>query len=172
MIRKLLIVGLFLGVGACKTSPNNSVEKVEVVNPDYGILSVVDRTRDGSRALGWRCFPIKDVKIDYRTWPNTDPYEPQKVIETMCDFEIFVDSKPIPNKYHGRRGKPVSYCNEFKAAWKKLTQGEEHICMDAESWTQFTPEEDKTLKKKVMTWTWDKIKTKKGCYSFWGGYNC
>ncbi len=120
----------------------------------------------------WRCFPIKDVEVKYRTWRDADPMGPYDVIVTMCDFEIWVNSKTFQNVYSGRRAKQEVYCNEFRAAWNKLTQGEEQICMDGETLTNGEPEEDENLKKMLVSWTWDKIKTKKGCYSFWDGYEC
>lgn len=172
MIRQLIVVSLFLAVGACKTNSDKPIKKVEIVNPDYGILSITERTRAGFLPLMWKCFPIKDVEVKYRTWRDADPLGPYDVIVTMCDFEIWVNSKPFQNVYHGRRGKPVIYCDEFKAAWNKLTKQEEHICMDGETLTKGEPEEDEYSKKMKASWTWDKIKTKKGCYSFWDGYQC
>lgn len=171
----LLVGGLFLLICSCKTGltkPNYPSEKVEIVHPDYEILSIKERTRDGLLPLMWRCFPIKDVEVKYRTWPFTDPMEPKKVIEIMCDFEIWVNSKPFQNVYHGRRGRPESYCKDFKAAWNKLTQGEEYICMDGETLTKGELQEDQDSKKMRASWNWDKIKTKKGCYSFWDKDQC
>ncbi len=175
MKHKLLIGGLLLTICSCKTSsmkPIRPGKKVEIVNPDYGILSESYRTRSGMRPLMWRCFSIKDVEVKYRTWRDADPLGPYDVIVTMCDFEMFVKSNSISHIYHGRRGKPVIYCDEFKAAWNKLTKGEEHICMDGETLTKGEPKEDGDSKKMVVSWTWDKITTKKGCYSFWDGYQC
>ena len=175
MKHRLLLVGLFLSVCSCKTAGTNDNyphKKVEIVHPDYGILSLKDRTRTELLPLMWRCFPIKDVEVKYRTWPFTDPTEPRKVIEIMCDFEIWVNSKPFQNVYHGRRGKPESYCRDFKVAWNKLTHGEEHICMDGVTLTKGEPEVNEGQMKMKASWTWDKIKTKKGCYSFWNGYDC
>lgn len=172
---KFLLTGLILLVYGCKTSgvkPTDHNTYVETVNPDYGILSITERTRSGLLPLMWRCFPIKDMEVRYRTWPFTDPMDSKKIIETMCDFEIWVNSKPFQNIYHGRRGKPESYCKNFRTAWEKLTKSEEYICMDGETLTKGEPEEDKNNKKMIMSWTWDKIKTKKGCYSFWNGYQC
>lgn len=165
----MLICGCKTGVTKPASNPNR---KIEIVSPDYGILSITERTRSGLLPLMWKCFPIKDVEVKYRTWPFTDPMEPKKVIEMMCDFEIFVKRNSITHVYHGRRGKPVSYCDDFKAAWKKLTTDEEYICMDGETLTKGEPEVEETSKKMKVSWTWDKIKTKKGCYSFWTGYQC
>lgn len=171
----LLIIGLLLSIFSCKTSTIKAIysgKKIEMVHPDYGILPESYRTRSGMRPLMWRCFPTKDVEVKYRTWRDADPMGPYDVIVTMCDFEMFVKSNSIFHVYHGRRGKQVIYCDEFKAAWSKLTQGEEHICMDGETLTKGEPEEDEDSKKMLVSWTWDKIKTKKGCYSFWDAYNC
>lgn len=173
---KFLLTVLFLSICSCKTGVTkpavDSNKKVEIVSPDYGILSTTERTRAGLLPLMWKCFPIKDVEVKYRTWRDADPLGPYDVIVTMCDFEMFVKSNSITHVYHGRRGKPVSYCDEFKVAWTKLTNGEKHICMDGETLTKGEPEEDEASKKMKASWTWDKIKTKKGCYSFWTGYQC
>gem|GEM_PF-4169102 len=170
-----LAICLFLSICGCKTGvskPIHSIKKVEIVNPDYGILSITEKTRTSLLPLLWRCFPIKEIEVKYRKWPHTDPIEPTRVIEFMCDFEIWVKSKPIQNVYHGRRGKPESYCKDFKTAWNKLTHGEEFICIDGETLTKGEPREDEGSKKMKASWTWDKIKTKKGCYSFWNKYQC
>jgi hypothetical protein len=98
--------------------------------------------------------------------------EPKKVIELMCDFEMIVKNNSITYVYHGRRGMPVTYCDKFKAAWTQLTNGEEHICIDGETLTNGKPTLNEVSKEMKASWTWDKIKTKKGCYSFWTGYKC
>lgn len=175
MKQKFFLVGLLLTICSCKTGITKHTypdKKVEVVNPDYGILSVSDKTRLKTRPVMWRCFAIRDVKVEYHSWRDADSMGPSDVIVTMCNFKIQVNSKPFPNVYTGRRGKEVTYCNDFKAAWSKLTEGEEHICMDGETLTKGEPEEDEDSRKMLVSWTWDKIKTKKGCYSFWDGYQC
>jgi hypothetical protein len=175
MKHKVLIAGLLLTICNCKTGATKPIyprKNVETVNPDYGILPESYRTRSGTRPLMWRCFPIKDVEVKYRTWRSADAMGRYDVIVTMCDFEIWVNSKPFQNVYSGRRAKPQVYCDEFRTAWNKLTQGEEHLCMDGEPLTKGEPELDENSKKMLVSWTWDKIKTKKGCYSFWDGYQC
>ncbi len=169
---KFLIAILITTSCSCKIRPIQPIKKIEVVDPNYGILSDFKTTKSERSPLEWRCFPIKDMEVKYRTWRDADSMGAYDVIVTMCDFEIYVISKSISHVYHGRRGKPVIYCDEFKAAWNKLTQGEEHICMDGETLTKGEPEEDQDSKKMYVSWTWDKIKTKKGCYSFWNGYQC
>lgn len=147
-------------------------KKVEYVNPDYGILSETDKTRMTFKPLAWRCFSIKEIEVKYRTWPNVDPTNQQRVVEIMCDFEIWVSSKPFQNVYHGRRGKPESYCKDFKDAWSKLTRGQDHICIEGETLSNGEAEKVEGAKLARSSWTWNKIKTLKGCYGFWDGYQC
>ncbi len=171
----LLIIGLLLTICSCKTGgtkPIYSGKKIEIVDPDYGILSETYRNRSGTRPLMWRCFPINIVEVRYRSWRAADGMGRYDVIVTMCDFEILVNSTPFQNIYSGRRAKQEVYCREFKNAWNNLTQGEEYICLDGETLTKGQPEKDEESMKMVTSWTWDKIKTKKGCYSFWDGYQC
>ena len=172
---KFLLIGFFLLICSCKTGikiSNDSNKNIEIVDPNYEILSIADKTRTGLLPLMWKCYSIQDVEVKYRTWPDTDPMAPHKVIDVMCDFEIWVHSQPFKNVYHGRRGKPEKYCTDFKDAWNKLTQNEAYICMDGETLTKGEPEKDSESKKMRASWTWDKIKTKKGCYSFWDDYQC
>ncbi|MCB0411282.1 MAG: hypothetical protein KDD22_02075 [Bdellovibrionales bacterium] len=169
---KIFLIGLFVAVSSSKTYSVEPVKKTKVVQSDYGILSVADKTRKPLTPVEWRCFPIKDVQVKYHTWRDADPMGRYDVIVTMCNFEIRVSSKPFPHVYSGRRAKEVVYCNDFRAAWNKLTQGEEHICFDGETITKGEPEKDAVSKKMRVSWTWDKVKTKKGCYSFWDGYQC
>jgi hypothetical protein len=151
---------------------------IEVIKPDYGILSVVERTRKVGRPLMWRCFPIKNIDVQYRTWRDADPMGRYDVIVTMCEFEMHVQSGGKYHIYHGRRAKQVAYCNNFKAAWKKIAKGEKYMCLDGEPFCDGNPmfdgkpRFDKQLNRMVATWTWDKIMTKKGCYGFWDGYDC
>ena len=172
---EFFLLAIFIILGGCKSgsSQNQRSDKnVEIVDPDYGVLTIIEKTRSKRTPLMWRCFPIKEVEVKYRTWQDADPLGPYDVIVTMCDFQIFAYNNSIKNAYYGRRAKPVSYCNDFKAAWKKLTHNEEHICLDGETMTEGKPEFDENSKSMVVNWTWDKIKTKKGCYSFWDDYQC
>lgn len=82
----LLVTGLIIICSSCTTSvppSNEAVAKVEAVTPDYEILSIKERTRSGERPLMWRCFPIKDVKVNYRIWKDNDPMGPSNVIAWM-----------------------------------------------------------------------------------------
>ncbi len=172
MTYKFFLAGIFIAICSCKTSQRQIPKKIVFVGRDYGILSVQDKVRPYRAPVMWRCFPIKDVQVKYHSWRDADPMGPYDVIVTMCNFMITVRDQPYPHIYSSRRGKEVTYCNEFKTAWDKITKGEKYICLDGETLTKGEPEEDKDLKKKIVSWTWDKIKTKKGCYSYWDGYAC
>lgn len=175
MSYKLILVSLLLVVCSCKTSankPNPPGKKIETVNPDYGILPESYRSRSGTRPLMWRCYPIKDVEVKYHSWRAADGMGRSDLIVNMCDFEIFVNSKTYQNVYSGRRAKQDVYCKEFRTAWEKLTRDEYHICIDGITLTKGEPELDADSKKMIVSWTWDKIKTKKGCYGFWDKYQC
>lgn len=115
---------------------------------------------------------MKDVKVDYHTWKDNDPMGPSDKIVDLCDFRIEVSTPAHFHLYAGRRAKLMQYCDDFKSAWKKLTLNEEHICFDGETLTKGEPEFDEKTQKMMTVWTWDKIATRKGCYSFWAGYDC
>lgn len=166
----LLILISFCQIGIAESE--YSKKKSEDTSTDFGILSVTEKTKKGSLPLMWRCFYIKDIEIKYKTWPYTDPADPQKILEVMCDFEMFVKTDSVSHVYHGRRGKPESYCHDFKTAWNKLVRDEKYICINGVTITGGRPQKNKKVGQDQVSWTWNKIKTKKGCYGFWDGYAC
>lgn len=139
-----------------------------LLNSDYGILSESDFKEAKFRPVKWQCFLTKNVSVKYRKWRDSDPMGPSNVIVTMCDFEIWNKTvKPI-QVFGGRRAKEVSYCDEFKEAFRKITRGEKYLCVRGEP-IDVKVESVDEKKRPVRSWIWDRIKSKKGCYEYFGG---
>lgn len=146
-----------------------------LLNEDHGVLKEPDMFRSDDRSrpytpqmvtsFEWQCFPIKDLKVKYRKWRDADGMGPSNVIVTMCDFDIWNKKVTPVQDYGGRRAKEVTYCNEFRAYWKKLTKLETYICLSGES-VGVEMEKVDGKPQKVQGWVWNAIKTKKGCYSY------
>ncbi|MFN7453801.1 MAG: hypothetical protein ACK5RO_03985 [Pseudobdellovibrionaceae bacterium] len=174
-MKKILFISILCLLSACKIASSQSIagkKSLENVEPSYGILPEEYRLRSGQRPLMWRCFELKNVNVKYKVWRDADPMGPFDKIVDMCDFKIEAKDSKFQHLYVGRRAKPIGYCNDFKAAWKKLTDYENHICLDGETLTNGLPEFTEQTKTSLVTWTWDKIATRKGCYAFWGGNEC
>jgi hypothetical protein len=150
-----------------------------LLTEDYGILSEGDMHESSRKIppaynpetsthfLLWQCFPIKDVDSKYREWKDSNPLGVADVIVTMCDFELWMKKVEPIQSYGSRRAKEVTYCREFKKSWNKLTKNETDICLYGEGSVYETEIVD-GKPKKVKSWVWNKIKTKKGCYSYFG----
>jgi hypothetical protein len=156
-----IILGLCLICPACKSfdtslSPNQ-IDFTDVNNSK--ILSESDRKEQGHPFI-WRCYHIQDVKPTFRTWRDADPLGASNVIVTMCDLKISASKKSVLIEYSDTRGREISYCNEFMAAWEKLTANETDICISGRQLGSATE------------WIWNKFKTQRGCYGFWDGYAC
>lgn len=142
----------------------------------YGIITESDLAYDASRrksvpynpnefaggALYWQCFPVKSVKIKYRTWKDNDPMGAWNIIITMCDLEFIVKYNNEIQIYSGRRAYPVDYCRDVTKEYRKITKGQKTVCFDGTGGTYFSDEKYG----KYKSWTWEKIKTKKGCYAY------
>lgn len=151
-----------------------------LLTDDYGHLTEEDLLEDMKDAnprpyrldskmdggfFRWQCFPVKDVKPKYRYWKDTDPLGYAHVIVTMCDFEFTVQDRKIKHLYHGRRAKEQTYCNDFKKHFERITKNEKYICLNGEPRSLET---DKTTNTQTKYWVWNRIKTKKGCHSYFG----
>ena len=151
-----------------------------LLTPDFGILfekdlkigagSYQNVPYDPRRTGGtsyWKCFPSTQVSFTYKTWRDADSMGPSDVIVTMCSFDIQVKDKDQRDDYSERRANQVRVCKDIDQNWKRLTLNEPHICLFGEN--GFLTEEvlDGT-KRSVTNWTWKSLKTRKGCYAYFG----
>jgi len=80
----------------------------------------------------------------------------------MCLFGITAKHEGIWSEFTGRRANQIETCTNLIHNWKKLTKGENFVCINGEGL-----EFEKEIKKQGRhSWTWIKFKTKKGCYAY------
>lgn len=145
---------------------------------DYGIVTNDDLAYDnhGRRigpynpensvsALYWQCFPVDDVEAGFKAWVGSDGMDRYDAIHTMCTIEISINLNNDPQVFADRRGHQIDFCLDFTNAWKKLTKNQKVVCISGEG-GEFYQDADT---KRHKLWTWNKFKTKKGCYSFFAG---
>lgn len=151
-----------------------------VLTNDYGILKEEDLNslRDGVRPppflpkkgygyIYWQCFPRDNISIDLK-----DMGYSSKDIggdENYSNLKITVSNgSGTYHEYTMRRVWPTSTYEKSFNLWIKLMKGEKYVCLAG----NFIDSEDRTLhgqKQKIYSWVFDKVKTKKGSDSYFGG---
>ena len=129
---------------------NSCVVEIEVPFPPQGT----------SPYPYWQCYSVKDVSM---ICDDAGFDEDEK--SSMAILALVVSSNKGAHEYLSRRAIRMNSCNYFQSRYKELTENEMHICASGEFW------EFKIDKNKKMTniWSFDKIKTKKGCSSYFDG---
>ena len=112
----------------------------------------------------WQCFPAEEVKPKVRTWRGVDGNGQGNVKVMMCDLETWVRNQGKLQIYVGRRAKKATHCHEYIENWKKLTHGQKQVCLSGEFEGTFPANQSRDTP--YLLWTWDKLKTKLGCYSY------
>jgi len=147
-----------------------------VLTDDYGILNEHDLSRprgftpprkfpDGKLYyFYWQCFPRKDVRISLRDIGyssfNIDDNDSELTIEAYTISET--------HQYGMRRDWPVRGNEKAFDGYQKIMRGQKYICLQG---TYFFYKDSVTDGKKNRTyyWTFEKMKTKKGCESYFEG---
>jgi hypothetical protein len=178
---KLLVVILGLSFIFC-----NSVIALEarlqkkypflLLTDDHGILNENDLSpytkklnykKFSGKSSGleyWQCFPRNQVCVTLRDMGySAEEFAPT---DTMADLKITAYSKPnIFHTYYMRRAYPIRAYQEHFTRWQRLMKSEKYICI-AGSFDEHKEEMIDGLKREENSWTFDKIKTRKGCDSY------
>jgi hypothetical protein len=152
-----------------------------LLTPGYDIVTEDDLAYDNHRRtigpydpvaslsqLYWQCFSPSEVKAGFEAWVGPDGMGAHDAVHTMCTIEISVRSNGELQIFTDRRAHQIGFCLDFVKEWKWLTKDQKIVCLDGEGGAFF--DENKQLGRHKL-WTWDKFKTKKGCYSFFA-YDC
>lgn len=176
----LLALSIFfllqLSLAASSKSPAELYPN-RLITQDYGIVTADDLAYDNKQMFPapydpsknlfnryWQCIPVKAVMPKYDTWLGEDGMGPAGVEIPMCELETQIKLSSGLQIYGDRRAHPDTFCREFDRNWRKLTRGEEIVCFNGEAPSN---ENDKALGK-YRSWVWNKFKTRKGCYSYFG----
>jgi len=135
----------------------------------YGILTDEDLAINAWSGVGkrWQCFPVHAVKPEMRIWEDSDDINLIHQDFKLCSLQIRAVRNEELQIFGERRAYGIGRCHEFMKNWEMLIQGESFVCINGER--EFMGEEiDGNIKKLIRHWTWDKIKTKKGCFGYFG----
>ena len=148
---------------------------------DYGVLNEDDLATDAWRGEPkpfdkdgfnggypyWQCFPRINTIARYSTWRDSDPMGRSDVVVDLCGFEFVVEVGNTKHIYVGRRAERISACRTRAKSWKRITRSQKYICFDGYGGTLEVP--NKPHQKPAQIWTWDRIKTRAGCLSYFDG---
>ncbi len=110
-------------------------------------------------SLHWQCFPTNQVSAKIRSWSADDERGKPAI---RCSPEVYIRHNGELQLYVDRRGHPLEHCKEFIWAWNKLTAHQTNVCINGDGGAFHQDEIDG----KYKLWTWEKFKTKSGCYSY------
>ena len=131
-----------------------------ILTDDYGIIKEVDIVHDikehGRKLVHWQCFPVNSAKLSFTKWKENDPQGPSDEIVDLYDYNITIKGEPLNHFYYDRRARNKFFFSLFQKDWKRLTKNQQYFCINGERWE---------LEGKTQGWVWNKIQTKKGCFS-------
>ena len=151
-----------------------------LLGSDHGILNETDLGVDAWRGLPkpydpkgfnggypyWQCFPLKRTYIQYDHWNGVDPMGKSDKLVELCSIQFKVKMDHENHLYTGRRTLKTQNCRQHLLNWKKITKNQEFVCFNG---YDGSIDEVREKMKVTKTWTWDRIKTKNGCDSYFNG---
>lgn len=152
----------------------------QLLTDDYGILNENDLAAYASRIksvpftgkeLGrhyWQCFPRNHIAMtleDFGYSSENFGWE-----DTIADLKITALVKPgIFHEYTMRAVMPVKIYEKNFHHWRNLMNGAKYVCLAGESGTREIKVGNDGVTREIYSWTFDRIKTKKGCDSYFDG---
>lgn len=165
-----LILGIFV---SCKTGSHFSQKyPYGLLTSDYRILNEDDlgvyawwaksTPFDDSSVSGymyWQCYPISMVKLGCKKVGSDDPGI------QYADADIRIETETEIHEYEFRKAVESAVCYEYLKHWKQLIKDQYAVCIAG-----YHGEAEKKIirgkTKKIIGWVYDKLKTEKGCYSY------
>jgi hypothetical protein len=148
-----------------------------ILTNDYGILNEMDLNthkdgtnpppflpKEGFGYIYWQCFPRDYLSINLEDLGYSS--EDIGWNENYGDLKITVSNKTgTSHEYVMRRSWTVSGYEKRFDLWIKLMKGEKYVCLAG----RFINRKDKVehgKKHHIYSWVFEKLKTKKGCDSY------
>ena len=110
----------------------------------------------------WQCLPAHGIIF------SCEPRSEDEGGEKMAGIDIEIDSPNGYEGYGGRHSVSLEVCFEMVKLWHSLTAKEAYVCVSG----QYIGTEEKVIRGKRQfgrAWIYDKLKTKKGCASWFEG---
>src|SRR3989339_24780 len=168
-----------VSINAGETEQKNAIRKKYpqvLLTDDYGVLTAEDLTyeirnfnenKKGAPDLRvgpyrWQCFPTKYGKFNLTScWEDDLFVGPNKETRTLCDFNITFKINGVKQFYYDRSARDIEFCQTVKKHFNDLIRGQSYVCMSGNP--------NNLEDKKEVSWFWNKIKTKRGCFPLFRG---
>lgn len=176
-MRGLSFIVIFASILTSCASMSTSRKKKSPVllTSDYGVLdendfesAAKDRVKPvpsyspNSSYLYWQCFPRQQVALRCRSWEGEEPRS------FLGEADIVVETENERHEYGFRRAFDLRVCEDHLKVWQKLSTKAQAVCLLGEP----AGFEKKSFGGKTVSikgWVWDRLKTKKGCDSYFEG---
>ena len=170
----LLFINLYFPTAVALSAVLKQKYPFSVLTEDYGILNEIDLNSDfdgiefpknspknGDFYLYWQCFKRDDVSIILRDIG----YSSFNLDENDAELTITAYSHGEVHLYGMRRNWPVSDNEKQFNHFQKLVNKQNYICLEG----AYFYYKDKIIdgkKERIHYWTFEKLKTKRGCASY------
>lgn len=153
-----------------------------LVTDDYGILNEDDLAAyseyrqkkvpfSGSAeefsARYWQCFPREEISLTFVDMGHSSDGEIDD--DTLADLKITAYVRPgVFHEYGMRKLMPADEYEKRLQLWRTLLKNEAYVCLGGEFSGRGERIREYGSKQEAYTWTFDRIKTKKGCDGYFG----
>lgn len=151
-----------------------------LITDDYGILNQNDLSTYTGRITKvapfsgserefslsyWQCFPRDHISITLEDMGySTEDFGWN---DSLANLKITAMAKPgIFHEYTMRAVIPTYLYEKKFHLWRNLMKKENYVCLGGEFGDRKNKTREDGMKQEIYSWTFDKIKTKKGCDSF------
>lgn len=149
-----------------------------LITEDYGILNENDLasctwgrgkpgpafTKQGGNTDYWQCFPRNQISVTLKD-SGESPEECKGTTIAHLSLQI-LEPSGVVHEYQMRRGLNLETFHKDFNRWEKLMKKEKYVCLAGDFVSienEFAPNGEK---RKVYGWIFDKLKTNKGCASY------
>ncbi len=146
------------------TEDYNILSENDLASYTLGIKPVPFSVKEHSDYQYWQCFPRDRVSMILKDKGYSSEEIGWEDNYGDLQIEVWLDGY-VSHQYFMRRPSIVSGYEEFFNRWQKLMKNEQYVCLGG----RFSDYEEKIengQKKKIYSWTFEMIKTKKGCDSY------
>jgi len=160
----------------------NKERPYALLSDDHGILSNADfkderiakepydiALKNFDDYIFWQCFPRDAITIGLQELGYSSE-DVGWVDNYSCLTFTAINAKGIRHEYQMRRIWPIPVYLEKFNVWLKLMRKEKYICIAGSS-PYRDKESNRSGKNKTVSWTFEWLKTKKGCDSYFEN-NC
>lgn len=130
----------------------------------WGIKPVPFSIKEHSDYQYWQCFPRDRVSMILKDKGYSSEDIGWKENYGDLQIEVWLDGL-ISHQYFMRRPSSVSGYEEVFNRWQNLMKNEKYVCLGGR-FSHYEEKIENGLKKKIYSWTFDRIKTKNGCDSY------